>query len=116
MSEDKKTTQEILQGVIDLGAEGHEILIEALHDSWAQATKDLLDEATPPGDLDVEKVLTDMLQISIAMSVTAELSGTLLAIRKYNLTEKVLGDLDGAECDHPECKVLRKARANPDNN
>jgi len=115
LEDEKITVEAVLQSIIDLGPEGHEILIEALSVSWTESTKKLLEEATPITGGDTEAIITDMLQVSMSMSIASGLSSALLAIRKYTLTLNVLKELD-ADCGHPECKLLREARDNADNN
>lgn len=112
-----ETAKKIIESMIDLGPEGHEILIEAMTAAWKTSTEKLLDESVVPGDGDVEAVVTDMLQVSMAMDVASSLSGAFVALSKYNLAQKVLEELASQDdCGHSECEMLRKARANPGNN
>ena len=110
------TADAILHSIIDLGPEGHKMLIEVMLRSWTDSTKELLDNATPPTDGDTEAVVIDMLQVSMSMAVSSALSTALFALQKYTLTDGVLDKLGEGVCSHPECVLLREARANPENN
>ena len=116
MSEEE-SAEEIIQSIVNLGPQGHEILIEAMAKSWKKMTEELLDVSPPPGDDNTEKVVTGMLLTAMTMEVASSLSSVSIALSKYGLTIKVLeGIASDGYCDHPECIALRDAKNNAENN